>query len=512
MTTATSETTPTVILTPARIVGRRPEIATLNRLLASNRAEFLAIYGRRRVGKTFLIRRFFEDIGVKRFMVTGKSRGKMREQLRIFQKAVEDTFYGGQRLPDVKTWDDAFALLVAGVRQIVANDPKVKCLLFLDELPWLHTRRSGLLDALDHAWNTELSQIQQVKLVVCGSAASWMIKNIEQAKGGLHNRLTETIQLRPFTLGETRDMLHDRGIEYAPAQVIELFLVLGGVPFYLDLIRRGESPSKAVSRLCFAGGSLHGEFDKLFKALFEDGDHHEQLVRALATKRRGLTRNELLKATKIKTGGRVAQWLKELEEAGFIAPIAVTEGRRSTVCYRVIDEFTLFYLRWIEGAGKGPLGPAPGQDHFMMQRQTQEYESWSGYAFEAVCLKHIEQINAALGISRVLVKPSVWQKTTKTTGPSKGGISGARGAQIDLVLDRADGMTTLCEIKYYDEQFEITKSYADNLRHKLNTYKAETKTKNSVMLVFISPSGLVDNEYARQLVTHTVTASDLLES
>ena len=388
---------------------------------------------------------------------------------------------------------------------------RADCRLFLDELPWLHTRRSGLLDALDYAWNTDLSQIQQVKLVVCGSAASWMIKNIVQAKGGLHNRLTETIQLRPFTLGETRDLLRERNIDYAPAQVIELFLALGGVPFYLDLVRRGESPLQAISRLGFAGGSLHGEFDKLLKALFEDGDHHEQLIRALATKRRGLTRNEILKATKIKTGGRVAQWLKELEEAGFIAQIAVTEGRRSTTCYRVIDEFVLFYLRWIEGAGKGPLGPTPGQDHFIMQRQTQGYESWSGYAFEAVCMKHIKQINAALGISRVLVKPSVWQKTTKKTGASMGSDSGTRGAQIDLVLDRDDGMTTLCEIKYYDNQFEITKSYADNLRHKLQTYKAETKTKKSVMLVFVAPSGLVDNEYARQLVTRTVTATDLLD-
>ncbi len=495
---------------PTRIVGRRPEIETLRRLLESDRAEFLAVYGRRRIGKTFLIRRFFEDAGVKRFTVTGQSHGTMRDQLRIFQKAIEDSFYGGQRLPDAGTWTNIFAFLIAGVRQAVNTDPQIKCLLFLDELPWLYTRRSGLLEALEYAWNTELSLIPQVKLIVCGSAASWMIKNIVRAKGGLHNRLTETMQLRPFTLGEASELLRDRNIDYSPEQVIELFLALGGVPFYLDLVRRGESPSQVVSRLCFAGGTLHAEFDTLFRALFLEGDHHEQIVRALAKQRRGLTRQELLTATRIKSGGRVAQWLKELEEAGFIAQVPVTERKRSTLYYRVIDEFVLFHLRWIHTAGRGPLGPTPGTDYFILQRQTQAYESWAGYAFETVCLKHIEQIKTALGISRVLVEASVWEKRVKTSSVKKVSVPISRGAQIDLVLDRADGMISLCEVKYSDRKFEITKSYADNLRHKMETYKTETKTSKSVMMVVISPKGLVDNDYARQLIARTITVSDLL--
>ena len=488
---------------PTRIVGRRLEKETLKRLLESDRAEFLAVYGRRRIGKTFLIRRFYEDAGVNRFTVTGQSNGKMRDQLKIFQKAIEDSFYGGQRLPDATTWTNAFAFLIAGVRQAIASNPQVKWLLFLDELPWLYTKRSGLLEALEYAWNTELSLISQVKLIVCGSAASWMIKNIVHAKGGLHNRLTETMQLRPFTLGEANELLRDRNIDYSSEQVTEIFLALGGVPFYLDLVRKGESPSQAISRLCFAGGTLHTEFDRLFKALFEEGDHHEQIVRTLAEKRRGLTRQELLAATKIKSGGRVAQWLKELDEAGFIAQVAITDRNLSKTYYRVIDEFILFHLRWIQTAGKGPLGPAPGTDYFILQRQTQAYESWSGYAFENVCIKHIEQIKIALGISRVLVRASIWEKRVKSHSP-------ARGAQIDLVLDRADGMISLCEVKYSDNKFEITKSYADNLRLKIETYKAETKTAKSVMMVLISPKGLVDNEYARQLIARTITVSDLL--
>ena len=257
-----------------RLVGRSAEQATLRQILQSDKAEFLAIYGRRRVGKTFLVRRFFEETSAGFFYVSGQSKGTLATQLTNFQKCVEESFYDGLRLPRLRNWSEAFDTRLVGLKKAIRQDPAKRWLLFIDELPWLATAKSKIIEALDHAWNTQLSLMPTVKLVICGSAASWMIKNIVNAKGGLYNRLTEIIHLKPFTLGEAKDMLEAKGIAYEMPQVLELYLAFGGIPFYLNLIRRGESPSMAISRLCFGGGTLQMEFKTLFQALFETGEHH----------------------------------------------------------------------------------------------------------------------------------------------------------------------------------------------------------------------------------------------
>jgi hypothetical protein len=339
-----------------------------------------------------------------------------------------------------------------------------------------------------------------------------MLKKIVMARGSLHNRLTEIIKLTPFTFGESAALLLSKGIVYSPEHVIELFLALGGVPFYLDMVLPGESPSQAISRLCFGGGALNDEFEKLFKSLFEDGTHHEKIVTALATKRRGLSRAELMDLTKLPKGGRIDVWLNELEAAGFIATVPISDGRRETPCYRVIDEFCLFYLRWIAPAGTGPLGPGPEDHYFVLQLKTQAYEVWSGHAFENACIKHIPQIKKALGLSAMVVRASVWQKR-RPLGRGMRSVpdtTADRGAQIDLVLDRDDGVTTLCEIKYYDQPFKVTASFAENLANKLRAYMGSTTSQGSVFFVLVSPSGLVENEYSRRSIARTITASDLL--
>ncbi len=511
-----------------RLVGRRAEQATLRQILLSDKAEFLAIYGRRRVGKTFLVRRFFEDTSAGVFYVSGQSKGTLAIQLANFQKSVEETFYDGLRLPRLRQWSEAFDTLLVGLKKKIHQDPTKRWLLFIDELPWLTTPKSRLIEALDHAWNTQLSWMPAVKLVICGSAASWMIKNIVNAKGGLHNRLTEIIHLKPFTLAETRELLEANGVGYEIPQVLELYLAFGGIPFYLSLVRRGESPSMAISRLCFGGGTLQMEFKTLFQALFDSGDHHEKIIRGIGSKHCGLSRSEILETTGIASGGRFEIWLRELTESGFIAPIECAEGKRMVTYYRVIDEFVLFHLKWIEPTNKGLLGPVPQENHFFLQKATAPFEAWAGFAFEGICFKHIPQIKKALGIQHIRTDARSWQKravnSTKTGTPKikkrlsvpndKENITAnsGRGAQIDLLFDRDDGIITLCEIKYNKDPYVVTKDYAAVLENKMQVYKTFTLTKKSLFLAMITAGGLADNPHARRLVTNSITAVDLFTS
>jgi hypothetical protein len=363
----------------------------------------------------------------------------------------------------------------------------------------------------------------QVKLVICGSAVSWMIKNVVNAKGGLYNRLTEVIHLKPFTLGQAKEMLESKGITYEMPQVLELYMAFGGIPFYLNLLRRGESPAMAISRLCFGGGVLQSEFETLFKALFDSSENHEKIIRCISSKRSGLTRSEIIDNTGLPSGGRIDQWLNELIQSGFVAPIEVADGKKTKSRFRIIDEFVLFHLKWMDRATKGPLGASSDGSYFILQKSTASFEAWAGLAFEGICFKHIPQIKRALGISHVRSIARTWQKrftpiskkvTARSSRKERAQVivdrqEISRGAQIDLLFDRDDGIITLCEIKYTKDPFVITKDYASILENKQKLYKSETATTKSIFLAMVTTMGLSDNEYARRLVTNSVTVSDL---
>ncbi len=488
------------------IVGRQRELTTLFDSFNRNEACFIAVYGRRRIGKTFLIREFAKEVECTFFSVTGQKDGALKVQLAHFKKAIETCFYSRNPLPELTDWNGAFTLLVTALRNEIKNNPHHKYLIFLDELPWLCTKRSGLLEVIDHTWNHELSSMPQVKLVVCGSAASWIVKNILRATGGLHNRVTGTIALQPFNLGEAKDLLRTNGIDYAPEQLIDTYLAFGGVPYYLKLIRPGESPSQAIDRLCFGKGQLHNEFNDLFKALFSQDNIHQDIIKALAKKRSGLTRKELLDQLNLKGGGSFSPRLEELEEAGFITQLPSVVGKKSSIHYRVIDSFTLFHLQWIKGSGQGVLNQ--DNDYFIKQQGTQAYDVWSGFAFENLVFQHLKQIKAALGLSTIPVVPSVW----RTNDSLKAQSQSLKGAQIDLVLDRSDGMISLCEIKYSKEKFSITKAYAENLQNKMDRYREYINNKKSVSLVMITPSGLVDNQYSKRLIANAMSVEKVLIS
>ena len=327
-----------------KIYGRKREKLLLDRLLVSDQAEFIAVWGRRRIGKTFLVDHGLCAKSDLCMSVTGQNHQTQKRQLDLFRLGLAKAFFDGADLPLFHNWDDAFKSMIAAAKKNASLSKNI--VLFLDELPWLAGRGSKLVSALDHAWNTELKNISNLRLVICGSAASWFVKKIVRDRGGLHNRLTCKIRLNPFSLPEVEEYLIGKGVSLNKSQILELYLAIGGVPFYLNFVQKGESPQQAISRILFATGPLENEFDDLFHALFDDGETHIKLVKLLSTKRRGLLRSEITKTAKI-DGGFLSKKLDELSEAGFIAASKPYMGKKGAILYRIIDPFLLFHLKWI---------------------------------------------------------------------------------------------------------------------------------------------------------------------
>ena len=381
-------------------VGRGPERRLLASAMASPEAELIAVYGRRRVGKTFLIRQYFA--GELYFELTGMYRGAFRVQLENFAEALGRASGTGLRPTPPASWTEAFAMLAAAMERLPRR--KRKRVVFIDELPWLATRRSGFLPAFEHFWNTWASRRPDLVVVVCGSAASWMVKELLHARGGLHNRVTRHLRLDPFTLAETREFLEARRVAIDDYQILELYMALGGIPHYLKEIERGESAAQCIDRVCFSRTGLLGrEFAHVYASLFDDSERHQLVVRALAKRRDGLTRNELLAATRLRSGGWTTEVLGELEASGFVMHTPQFGRDKKDAVYRLADEHSLFHLHWIEkhrGRSEGA---------WLRIRGSPAWRAWSGYSFEGVCLKHADRLRAALGIGSVQTEESTWR-------------------------------------------------------------------------------------------------------
>lgn len=479
------------------IFGRQEEKAILERALRSPEPEFIAIYGRRRVGKTHLVREFFDEAIL--FEIIGKHGTTLGEQLRNFSQALGKAIGIGIQTQEPHTWSEAFHQLEQFLELPIHKEKAGKRIVFFDELPWLNTPRSKFLSELEHFWNSWGSRKRDFILVVCGSAASWMIQNIVQSKGGLHNRLTRLIGLLPFTLAETEAFLESRHVALTRQQITELYMVMGGVPHYLKQIEPGLSAAQVIDKVCFSPqGLLRDEFSRLYASLFEESGQHRQIIRTLANKRRGLTRNEILQAIGLRSGGSASHLIEELEASGFIQSYIPFGKRANAALYRLSDEYSLFYLDWISPLGKR----SPGEGYWLLQQNSPRRRSWSGYAFENICLKHTSYLKAALGIASVETMEAPW----RYQGSSKSDVP---GAQIDLLIDRRDNTINLCEMKYSEAVFTIDKSYARDLRQKRDVFLRVTGTRKNVFLTMVTTFGLADNAYAKELVVNSLTLDNL---
>jgi hypothetical protein len=487
------------LLMNSQIIGRHEEQQELNDIFNSKKSEFVAVFGRRRVGKTYLIKNFFQTKDCLYFQVIGLQHGALEVQLENFTEALSEVFYDNMPLQRPANWKEALQRLTTAINKY----PHKKMVLFFDELPWMATSRSGLLEALDYIWNKHWVNNPQLKLIICGSSASWIIKKIIYNKGGLHNRVTRQMIIRPFLLNETKSYLESLGCKLNPDHILEIYMAIGGIPYYLNGIKKNLSANQNINNLCFRReGLLFDEFNKLFKSLFYDANAYIELIRIIAQKRYGISRAELEEQAKLsQKGGTLTDRLKDLEETGFILSFLPMEHKTRGVYYKVIDEFCLFYLTWLEPEKDTLIKMEAKSNFWKLKHNTPAWNSWSGYAFEAICYKHLSQIRQALDIPENS-SAFGWRYV-----PTKG--EAEQGAQIDLLFDRDDNAITICEIKFCDEPYTITKSYAKNLLNKKNLFAKKTKTQKLLFLAIIAAHGVKENFYTDELISKTVSLEDL---
>ncbi|MEM9885776.1 MAG: ATP-binding protein [Bacteroidota bacterium] len=470
-------------------IGRTQEQAQLAASKDSYRSEFIAVYGRRRVGKTMLIREVFDNHFS--FQVTAIANVNRQQQLTNFMVALQeyDSSLEGVEMPN--NWFFAFQYLRKYLEQL-KDEKKV---IFLDELPWFDNPKSDFVQSLEHFWNSWASARNDIILIVCGSAASWMINELINHKGGLHNRVTEKIKLEPFQLKEAEQLLKLKNPSIDRYQILQLYMVMGGIPFYLEAVKSGQSAAQNIERICFSvDGLLRTEFENLYRALFKKSEKHIAIVRAIASKTKGLTRKEIVAATKLPESGSISRVLEELEQSGFIRKYAPFGRQKRNSLFQLVDFYSLFYLKFIEKSN--PID----KDNWIKAIDLPAHRAWSGYAFEQVCLYHVQQIKKALGISGVLTYSSSWRSRQKEGG-----------AQIDLVIDRRDHVINLCEMKFSMTPYTITKNYAEMLMQKLNVFRTETKTSKALHLTMVTTKGLNKNNHSINLIQHDLKAAILFE-
>lgn len=475
-------------------IAREREVKKLQKALASHRSEFIAVYGRRRVGKTFLVREFFNNEFT--FYATAIANVDKKQQLVNFYTSLKkyQEKESSEKLP--RNWFEAFQQLT----DLLAKSKAKRKIVFLDELPWFDNRKSDFIPSLEHFWNHWASARRDIVLVTCGSAASWMINKLINHRGGLHNRVTTRIRLEPFTLKEAEMLLRVHNPAIDRYQVIQLYMVMGGIPFYLNEVSPEWSAVQNIEQICFASdGLLRSEFKNLFNALFSKAERHISIVKALSTKAKGLTRKEIITLTKLPNNGKTTKLLEELEESGFIRKYIPFQKKKRNSLYQLIDFYTLFYFRFIQNAN--PYD----QNTWINSLDTSTYRAWSGYAFEQVCLYHVQQIKEALSIAGIYTQTFSWKSTTSKDSKEK-------GAQIDLLIDRRDHVINLCEVKFSLAPFTITKAYAAQLQQKISTFKAETETTKSIYLTMITTYGLKQNAYSINLVRNDLNMNVLFAS
>jgi len=454
------------------IIGRQAEMIRLSEYVNSGKAEFVVVYGRRRVGKTFLIKRFFKEKFT--FYLSGAENTSKKQQLFNFTTALNK--YSGKENPVVKDWQNAFLQLEQYLRNMKSKGRKI---IFIDELPWLDNAKSGFLPAFEYFWNTFASSQNEIFLVICGSATSWIMNNIIKNRGGLHNRVTRQILLEPFTLNETEQFLKSKKIALSRFQIAECYMILGGIPYYLEQLEKSLSLSQNIDNLFFKkNATLRDEYSKLYSSLFKSPEKYMQIIEVLAKKRRGLTRDEIVKFSNISNGGGLTAMLEELELCGFISINNNFSTKKNLQLYQLTDFYSLFYLHFKKDK-KGT-----NSDYWSSLIDSGKHKAWAGYSFELLCQAHISQIKRSLSIGGVVSYTSGWRSK-----------NAENGAQIDFLIDRNDNIINLCEIKYTAKEFVITKSYDESLRNKRSAFIEETNTKKSVHITMITTYGVKHNEY-----------------
>ncbi|MDZ7899917.1 MAG: ATP-binding protein [Arcicella sp.] len=469
------------------IIGRQNEIAKLQKITESPKSEFIALYGRRRVGKTFLIREFFNYTFD--FQISGLANADTSQQLFNFHSSL---LRQSRLLFEQKpiNWLEAFQQLIDHLENVESDAKKV---IFFDEMPWLDTKASDFLIGLEHFWNSWATNRKDIILITCGSAASWMINVLINNSGGLHNRITQRMKIEPFCLEEVEAFLEAKNCILDRYQIIQLYMTVGGIPYYLDAINPEFSATQNIQALFFDRNSfLRNEFFNLYRSLFRKHEIYEQVVETLSTKTQGLQRSDIVALSNISSGGTLTRVLIDLEESGFITSYTSLNQKSNHILYRLSDFYTAFYFRFIKE------NIYVGNNAWINLLDNPIHRTWQGFTFEQICINHVEQIKKTLGIHGILSRETTWK-----------GKYEDKSAQIDLLIDRRDQVINLCEAKFSLDKYVITKEYSEKLRSKISIFKEATKTKKSVFLTMITTYGVEKNKNSTSIIQNEITMNDL---
>lgn len=478
-----------------KVIARSKEKEIIHSALTSNEAELIVIWGRRRVGKTFLVRFGRENIDDFFFEVTGQKEAKTAQQLENFRLALGDAFYDGQTIAPLKNWSDALRALKLAILNLPIRDTPIT--VFFDEAAWLDSPKSGFLGALEYFWNSWASGQKRVKLFVCASASSWILNKILKGKGGWHRRATKRIHLRPFTLGESRLYLESRGIQLSDADLIELYMLLGGTPAYLKLIERGLSLSTIVNKLFFENEALlEDEFDELFYSLFKNTELHIKIVRSLSKHRHGLSQKSLREDIGVRADKEFSRAIRNLVEADFIQSyLPIGETAKSKRRFRLTDFFSLFYLSWIGNSDRSKA------HNWHAVQQSQAYRSWAGFSFETLCWNHIDTILSDIGLQKAHAQVSAFD--ISPSDPNE------ESARIDLVVDVQGAAVYIIEVKHYRNEYVITAAEKEKLLRFKRVLGRRLKGDRSVFILLLSSSGVKTNSHSDEVIDKFVPASVL---
>lgn len=469
------------------LIGRKNECDRLSQCMAEKNAQLVVIYGRRRVGKTYLIEEFFD--GDFSFRMTGEKDSPRISQLRNFANSL--SIQTGERVDTPKDWKDAFFMLE---QHLSSLDSEKKQVVFFDELPWMDTPNSHFLAELEYFWNGFGSRRHNLVFIVCGSATSWLIENIDHNKGGLFNRLTCRIFLEPFDLRHTEEYLLSRNIQWPRHDICECYMIMGGIPYYLSMLRSDLTYTENIDNMFFRKrAELWDEFSNLYHTLFNNSVNYIKVVEALSKKRMGLTRHEISESTGLPQNGALTRILKSLEDSGFIRINKIYGNRKKNTLYQLSDYYTFFYFRFLKDKKNGD------EKFWTNSINLPSHHTWAGFSFESLCMDHVKQIKKALEIGGVLSEQSTWFIQSSETND---------GAQIDLLIERKDHVINICEMKFSNDEFLIDKTYDKNLRHKIEAFRSATGTKSNLMLTMITTYGVKKNMYSG-IVQREIVMDDL---
>lgn len=460
------------------IVGRKKELSLINQYFNSGKAEFIAVYGRRRVGKTFLIRQHFRNQFA--FDMTGIMEGTKSEQMTAFHTALKTYGYTGKKNSN---WIDAFFAL----RQVLESriEEGKRCVIFIDELPCLDTPKAGFVNALGHFWNNWANWQSEIMLIVCGSATSWMVRNVIDNHGGLHDRITHEIHLHPFTLTETEEFFKLNGFSWNRLSIMQTYMAIGGIPYYMSLFEKTDSPATGLDRLFFSGNAeLKKEYRRLFSSLFKNPHPYLEIITLLSKHPKGMTREEISTELKTSNNGKLGEMLTDLIYCDFLQKNNVREKRikSNSAIYQLIDFYTIFYNTF---ANKNIM-----EEHFWTRNiNTPEINIWYGLAFERVCKAHIEKIKTALGIASVSTEYYSWRSNLIE-----------KGAQIDIIIDRADNTINLCEVKYSENLYSLDKEEYMKIQNRISVFKEATNTRSNIIPTMITTFGMKEGTYSDQII------------